>query len=647
MADLSIKLKDGSAISVAKGTSVYDVASSISSGLARMAIAGVVDGRVVDLSRKLETDCALNILTYKDVDGQMVFKHSATHILAQAVLRLYPEAQLATGPATETGFFYDIDFGNTKITQDDLSKIEAEMQKIVKEDYAFSRQEATKAEALAQLTKFGQTKYKPTLLNDIPAGETITLYSQGEFLDLCTGPHLPRTGLIKAFKLTQLTGAYFKGDQSQKMLTRIYGVAFEKNSELTAYLTKLEEDKKRDHAKLGRELGIFTTVDSVGQGLPLFGPKGAKVLQTLMRWVEDEEERRGYVLTRTPIIAKNDLYKISGHWDKYRDGMFVMGDDDSNYMAIRPMTCPFQFFIYKSSPHSYRDLPIRYAETSTLMRNEDSGEMHGLIRIRQFTLSDGHIICTPDQMDTEFLKALELVYYLLDTLGLRQDVTFRFSKHDPDNMSKYIDNPAMWAKAEASMKAMLDKININYTESVGDAAFYGPKLDIQIKNAYGKEDTLITLQMDFALADRYDMEYIDSDGQKKRPVILHRSSIGCYERTLALLIEKYMGAFPTWLAPVQVVVMSLTDRTADDANAIVENLKLKGILAQVDNRSEKIGYKIREAQLEKIPYMLIIGDKEKEQNVVAVRDRKSGDIGTMSIGDFENKILEEIRTRQL
>ncbi|MCL1953306.1 MAG: threonine--tRNA ligase, partial [Firmicutes bacterium] len=484
-------------------------------------------------------------------------------------------------------------------------------------------------------------------LNDIPDNKSITLFTQGEFVDLCSGPHLSHTGQIKAFKLTQLTGAYFKGNQSQKMLTRIYGVAFEKNSQLQEHLTKLEEAKKRDHIKLGRELGLFTTVDCVGQGLPLFGPKGAKILQTLIRWVEDEETKRDYVLTRTPIIAKNDLYKISGHWDKYRDGMFVIGDNDSNYMAIRPMTCPFQYFIYKSTPHSYRDLPIRYAETSTLMRNEDSGEMHGLIRIRQFTLSDGHIVCTSDQIEEEFKKALDLVNYLLDTLGLRNDITYRFSKHDPANMSKYIDNPSMWGNAENSLKTILDLLKIDYVESIGDAAFYGPKLDIQIKNVYGKEDTIITIQLDFALADRYNMEYTDADGAKKRPVIIHRSSIGCYERTLALLIEKYAGAFPTWLAPIQVVVMSLTDRTALDTDNIVKQLKSKGISAIQDNRSEKIGYKIREAQLQKIPYMLIVGDKEKTENVVAVRDRKNGDLGTMSLYEFENKILVEIENKIL
>jgi threonyl-tRNA synthetase len=648
MQNITITLKDGNTIQLAKSSTVLELATTISAGLARNAWAGLVDGELVDLSHTLEQDCAVSIVTSKDKQGQLVLRHTATHILAQAVLRLYPEAQLAAGPATDNGYFYDIDLGDVKLTQEDLTRIEAVMAEIVKADLPIARTEVTRQQAIDRLTKFGQTKYKRILVEDIPNGEDITLYTQGEFVDLCTGPHLPRTGIVKAFRLTQLTGAYFKGDQSLKMLTRIYGVAFEKSSELTAHLVQLEEARKRDHVKIGRELGIFTTVDIVGQGLPLFAPKGAKILQTLIRWVEDEEARRGYVLTRTPIVAKNDLYKLSGHWDKYRESMFVMGDDDSNYMAVRPMTCPFQFFVYKTTAHSYRDLPIRYAETSTLMRNEDSGEMHGLIRLRQFTLSDGHIICTPDQMQTEFRQSVELVYYLLDTLGLRQDVSYRFSRHDPSNMSKYIDNPAMWAQAEASMRDMLDSLKIEYVESIGDAAFYGPKLDIQIKNVYGKEDTLITIQMDFALADRYDMEYTDVDGTKQRPVIIHRSSIGCYERTLALLIEKYAGAFPTWLAPLQVVVMSLTDRTASDANDIVARLQSKGISATADNRSEKIGYKIREAQLQKIPYMLIIGDKEKEQGVVALRDRKrGGDVGTISLQDFESKILVEIETKAL
>ncbi|MCL1944660.1 MAG: threonine--tRNA ligase [Firmicutes bacterium] len=647
MHKINVELKDNSIIQVKKDSTILEVAQTISAGLAKVAYAGIVDGILVDLRTSLDKDCKLEIVTNKDKEGMLVFRHTATHIMAQAVLRLYPFAQLATGPATENGYFYDIDFGDFKITQDDLVKIESEMHKIIKSDFEISVETVTKAQAKAKLQNIGQTKYKLLLLNDIPDNKSITLFTQGEFVDLCSGPHLSHTGQIKAFKLTQLTGAYFKGNQSQKMLTRIYGVAFEKNSQLQEHLTKLEEAKKRDHIKLGRELGLFTTVDCVGQGLPLFGPKGAKILQTLIRWVEDEETKRDYVLTRTPIIAKNDLYKISGHWDKYRDGMFVIGDNDSNYMAIRPMTCPFQYFIYKSTPHSYRDLPIRYAETSTLMRNEDSGEMHGLIRIRQFTLSDGHIVCTSDQIEEEFKKALDLVNYLLDTLGLRNDITYRFSKHDPANMSKYIDNPSMWGNAENSLKTILDLLKIDYVESIGDAAFYGPKLDIQIKNVYGKEDTIITIQLDFALADRYNMEYTDADGAKKRPVIIHRSSIGCYERTLALLIEKYAGAFPTWLAPIQVVVMSLTDRTALDTDNIVKQLKSKGISAIQDNRSEKIGYKIREAQLQKIPYMLIVGDKEKTENVVAVRDRKNGDLGTMSLYEFENKILVEIENKIL
>ncbi|MDR3021129.1 MAG: threonine--tRNA ligase [Clostridiales bacterium] len=642
---MKITLKDNKIIDVTKGQTVAQVASSISESLCKSALIGLVDDKPVDLDYVLNRDCNLQVLTIKDSLGQKAFWHTATHILAQACTKLFKNAKLATGPATENGFFYDIEFENS-ITQEDLSKIENEMAKIVKADYAIKRTEVSRADALEQFKKSGQ-KYKVLLIDDIPKGEAISLYTQGDFVDLCEGPHLPRTGLVKHFKLTQLAGAYFKGDQSQKMLTRIYGIAYEKKQDLEQYLTNLEEAKKRDHQKLGRELGIFSTVECVGQGLPLFAPNGAKILQTLIRWVEDEEERRGYVLTRTPIMAKSDLYKISGHWDKYRDGMLVLGDSDSNYLAMRPMTCPFQFFIYKNGLHSYRDLPIRYAETSTLMRNEDSGEMHGLIRLKQFTLSDGHIICTPQQMEAEFKNAVELAYYLLDTLGLRQDVTFRFGKHDPNNLSKYIDNPTMWQTAETKMKEMLDALNLKYCETVGDAAFYGPKLDIQIRNVYGKEDTLITVQIDFALPERFDMEYTDADGIKKRPIVIHRSSLGCYERTLALLIEKYAGAFPTWLCPKQVIVMSLTDRTAMDADVIQKKLLSIGVRAVSDNRSEKIGYKIREAQLEKVPYMLIIGDKEKEQGVVAVRDRRQGDLGTMSFSHFEQKIVEEIKNKTI
>ncbi|HEY8423383.1 MAG TPA: threonine--tRNA ligase, partial [Clostridia bacterium] len=526
----------------------------------------------------------------------------------------------------------------------DLEKIEQEMTKISKENLKIERFELPKDEALKLMQ---DQPYKVELINEIPDGEVISFYKQGEFVDLCRGPHVNYTAKIKHFKLLSVTGAYWRGSEKNKMLTRIYGTAFPTKEELENHLQALEEAKKRDHNKLGRELGIFMTDENVGQGLPLLMPKGAKIMQTLIRWVEDEEEKRGYQLTRTPFMAKSNLYKISGHWDHYRDGMFILGEEgvDDGLKALRPMTCPFQYTIYKNGIKSYRDLPIRYSETSTLFRNENSGEMHGLIRVRQFTLSDGHIICTPEQVKDEFRNALELTYYILDTLGLREDITFRFSKWDPNNTEKYINEPEKWESTERLMKEILDELGIDYVEAVGEAAFYGPKLDFQMRNVYGKEDTIITIQIDFALAERFDLEYTDADGQKKRPVILHRSSIGCYERTLALLIEKYAGAFPTWLAPVQVVVMSLTDRTIDEVERVYTELRSQGILAQKDIRSEKIGYKIREAQLNKVPYMLIIGDKEKEAGVVSVRSRKDGDLGTFKLEDFIKKIKHEIETK--
>jgi threonyl-tRNA synthetase len=572
-----------------------------------------------------------------------ILRHSASHLLAQAVKRLYPDVKLGIGPATNTGFYYDFDF-SSPVTMADLEKIEQEMTKISKENLKIERLELPKDEAL-RLMK--DQPYKIELINELSEGEVISFYKQGEFVDLCRGPHVNYTAKIKHFKLLSVTGAYWRGSEKNKMLTRIYGVAFATKEELDKHIEALEEAKRRDHNKLGRELGLFMTEENIGQGLPLLMPKGAKIMQKLVRWVEDEEEKRGYVLTRTPYMAKSNLYKISGHWDHYRDGMFILGEEgiDDGLKALRPMTCPFQFMIYKNGVKSYRDLPIRYAETSTLFRNENSGEMHGLIRVRQFTLSDGHIICTPEQIEDEFRGALELSYYLLDTLGLREDITFRFSKWDPDKTDKYINDPKKWESTQRLMKVILDDLGIDYVEADGEAAFYGPKLDFQIKNVYGKEDTIITIQIDFALAERFDMEYADADGQKKRPFILHRSSIGCYERTLALLIEKYAGAFPTWLAPVQVVVMSLTDRTVDEAEKVYEQLKNQGILVQKDTRSEKIGYKIREAQINKIPYMLIIGDKEKEQGLVSVRSRKEGDLGAVSLDGFIKKIKHEIETK--
>ena len=638
---MKITLKDGSVIECEKGVSCLDIAKSISEGLARAAVAAAVDGKEVDLSYKPDKDCSLSLLTAKDERGLEVYRHSAAHVMAQAVKRLYKNAKFAIGPAVSNGFYYDIDF-DKPVGKDDLDAIEKEMAAIVKADYPFERREVSRDEALAFMKERGEV-YKVQLIEELPADAVITFYTQGEFTDLCRGPHVPSTGKIKNFKLTQVTGAYFKGNEKNKMLTRIYGTAFEKKSELEDYLKGLEEAKLRDHNKIGRDLGYFMTSDVIGQGLPLLMPKGARLFQILSRFVEDEERKRGYVLTKTPYMAKSDLYKISGHWDHYKDGMFVMGDEekDEEVYALRPMTCPFQYTVYNNGLKSYRDLPIRYGETSTLFRNESSGEMHGLIRVRQFTLSEGHIICMPSQLEKEFRGCLDLAMFMLKSLGLDGDVSYRFSKWDPVNKEKYIDDPEEWAYAEGEMKRILDHIGLNYTEGIGEAAFYGPKLDIQIKNVHGKEDTLITIQIDMFLAERFDMSYIDEKGEKVRPYIIHRSSIGCYERTMALLLEKYAGALPVWLSPTQVKVLSLTDRTADIAKETADKLNEAGLRAECDLRNEKIGYKIREAQLEKIPYMLIIGDKDVENNVVSVRSRKEGDLGTMSYEQFFTKIKEE------
>ena len=643
---MKITLKDGSSLEFENAVSAGEVASAISEGLFRNAVCAKVNGELVDLSTKIEKDCTLEIVTLKDKEGLDVYRHTASHVLAQAVKNIFPTSKLAIGPTIENGFYYDIEF-KTPITQQDLPKIEKEMADIIKADFPIERIVYSKKDALKVFKDFDE-QYKVELINDLPAGSVISCYKQGDFMDLCRGPHLPSTGKIKAFKLTSVTGAYWRGDEKNKMLTRIYGTAFAKKSELEEYLTALEEAKKRDHNKLGRELGIFLTEEVVGQGLPILAPKGAKILQILERFVEDEEERRGFMITKTPYMAKSDLYKISGHWDHYRDKMFILGDENSpEAMALRPMTCPFQYQIYRNGLKSYRDLPCRYSETAKLFRKEASGEMHGLIRVRQFTLSDGHIVCTPEQIEDEFKRCLELSYYFLDCLGMREDVTFRFSKRGKANKEKYIDNDKAWNETEALMKKILDDIGIEYVEADDEAAFYGPKLDVQAKNVYGKEDTIITIQLDFAAAHSFDMTYIDENGEKKYPFVIHRSSIGCYERTLAMLIEKYAGAFPLWISPIQVRVMSLTDRTADYAKEIVDKLLANGLRAEVDVRSEKIGYKIREAQLEKIPYMIIVGDKEKEQNQVAVRARKAGDLGAMSLEDLIAKLVEEDKSKRV
>ncbi len=643
---MKVTLKDGSVLEFENAIAVEEVAKTISEGLWRNAVAAKINGELVDLSTVIDKDCEVSIVTLKDKEGLDVYRHTTSHVLAQAVKNIFPTSKLAIGPTIENGFYYDIEF-KTPITQQDIIKIENEMKDIIKSDFPIERIVYGKRDAVKIFKDFSEP-YKVELINDLPAGSVISCYKQGDFMDLCRGPHLPSTGKIKAFKLTSITGAYWRGDEKNKMLTRIYGTAFPKKAELEEYLTALEEAKKRDHNKLGRDLGIFLTEEVVGQGLPILAPKGAKIMQILTRFVEDEEERRGFMITKTPYMAKNDLYRISGHWDHYRDKMFIIGDENSTEaMALRPMTCPFQYQIYKNGLKSYRDLPCRYSETATLFRKEASGEMHGLIRVRQFTLSDGHIVCTPEQIEEEFKRCLELSYYFLDCLGMREDVSFRFSKRGNSKSGKYIDNDKAWNETEALMKAILDKIGIDYVEADDEAAFYGPKLDVQAKNVYGKEDTIITIQIDFAAAHSFDMTYIDENGTKQYPFVIHRSSIGCYERTLAMLIEKYAGAFPFWICPVQVKVMSLTDRTAEYAKEIVEELKMQGIRAEVDIRNEKIGYKIREAQLEKIPYMFIVGDKEKEDNVVSVRSRKDGDLGVMSRTEILNKLVDEDRSKKI
>ena len=626
-----------------EGITAYEVAKEISMGLAKAACAVRINGENADLRTVLNEDCSLEILTFEDEYGRWTFRHTASHILAQAVKRLFPNAKLAIGPAVDDGFYYDFDVEES-FTPDDLVKIEAEMKKIVKEDIKLDRFTMSRDEAIKYFTEKDEP-YKVELAEGIPEGEEISFYSQGDFTDLCAGAHLMSTAPVKAFKLTSATGAYWRGDSSKKMLCRVYGTAFPKASELDAHLTMLEEAKKRDHNKLGRELELFTTVDVIGQGLPIMLPKGTKILQILQRFVEDEEERRGWLRTKTPFMAKRELYKLSGHWDHYLDGMFVLGDPEDETkecFALRPMTCPFQYQAYLNRARSYRDLPLRYGETSTLFRNEDSGEMHGLIRVRQFTISEGHLMCTPEQLEQEFKSSLELAVFMLKTLGLYEDVSYRFSQWDPNDKEKYIGTPEQWDEAQGMMEKILNHLEIPYKVGIGEAAFYGPKLDIQIKNVFGKEDTLITIQIDQLLAEKFGMEYVDRDGAKKNPYIIHRTSIGCYERTLALLIEKYAGAFPVWLAPTQVKLLPIADRHLDYTYEVKRQLEAKGIRVELDDRNEKIGYKIREARLQKVPYMLIIGDSEVESNQVSVRRRgEGGDLGAMNTSDFVEKVVGE------
>ena len=613
---------------------VYDAAAEAGI-ISRAVLAAKVNGKVCALTTPIENDADVQLLTFADDEGKQVFRHTASHVLAQAVKRLYPDAKLTIGPAIENGFYYDVD-SDTPFTAEALSALESEMKKIVKENLKIERFELPREEAIALMTEKNEP-YKVQLIEELPQDAVISFYRQGEFTDLCAGPHLFATGAVKAFKLTQCTGAYWKGDQNNKMLQRIYGTAFPTKDELKAYLEMVEEAKKRDHNKIGRDLEYFTTVDSIGQGLPIMLPKGARTIQTLQRFVENEEQKRGYLLTKTPLMAKSDLYKISGHWDHYRDGMFILGDPDDETkecFALRPMTCPFQYQVFLNKKRSYRDLPMRLGETSTLFRNEESGEMHGLIRVRQFTISEGHLVLTPDQLEEEFRGCLDLALYMLDAVGLREDCSFRFSQWDPNRTDKYEGTPEQWDEAQRVMKEILDNIGLDYKIGIDEAAFYGPKLDIQIKNVHGKEDTLITIQIDMLLAKKFGMEYTDSNDKRVTPYIIHRTSLGCYERTLALLLEKYAGALPMWMAPEQVRLMPIGDEQYDYAQSIARDMEKLGMRVTVDGRNEKIGYKIRAAQLEKIPYMLVIGEKEMTDGTVAVRSRKKGDLGVMPAAEF-------------
>ena len=643
---MKIRFISGAEIESAEVKTVYDLAAEASL-ISREVIAAKVNGEVVDLTTPVAVDAEIELLTFESEDGQKVFNHTASHILAQAVKRLYPEAKLTIGPAIDNGFYYDFDSEET-FSPEALAKIEKEMKKIVRENLKLERFTLPRDEAIAFMEEKGEP-YKVQLIARVPEGEDISFYRQGEFVDLCAGAHLFSTAAVKAFKLLSCTGAYWEGNSKNKMLQRIYGTAFPTKEALQAHLTQLEEAKKRDHNKLGRELEYFTTVDTIGQGLPILLPKGARMIQLLQRFVEDEEQKRGYLLTKTPLMAKRDLYKISGHWDHYRDGMFILGDPDDETkecFALRPMTCPFQYQVYLNRKRSYRDLPMRLGETSTLFRNEESGEMHGLIRVRQFTISEGHLVLRPDQLEEEFRGCLELAKYMMDTLGLAEDCTYRFSQWDPNNTEKYEGTAEQWEEAQSVMKKILDNIGIDYKIGIDEAAFYGPKLDIQIKNVHGKEDTLITIQIDMLLAKKFGMEYTDSDNTQKTPYIIHRTSLGCYERTLALLIEKYAGAMPLWLAPTQVTVLPISNLFEEYAKKVADELEAIGVRVELDNRNEKIGYRIREAQLSKVPYMVCVGADEQENGTVAVRARKEGEGGNMTLDEFKAKLLLEIATKK-
>ena len=644
---MKITLKDGSVKEYESKKSIIDIAKDISEGLARNVVAGEVTGVMHDLRDEIESDCELNLITLKDREALSVIRHSASHVLAEAVKRVFPDAKLAIGPSIAEGFYYDFD--HEPFSREDLDKLEAEMKKVIKEGAHIEKFELPREEAIKFMEE-RQEPYKVELIKDLPEGEKISFYKQGDFTDLCAGPHLQRTKDIKAFKLISSSMAYWRGDSNKAKLQRIYGTAYNSKEELEAHLKHLEDIKLRDHNKLGREMELFTTVDVVGQGLPLMLPKGTKMIQKLQRWIEDLEDNEwGYVRTKTPLMAKSDLYKISGHWDHYQDGMFILGDPqhDGEILALRPMTCPFQYYVYKNTQKSYRDLPYRMGETSTLFRNEDSGEMHGLTRVRQFTISEGHNVIRPDQAEEELQSCLNLAIYVLETLGLRDDVTFRLSKWDKDNKEKYLGDEAYWEGTQAALRNILVEKGLPFTEADGEAAFYGPKIDIQAKNVYGKEDTMITIQLDAAIAENFDLYYIDQNGAKVRPYIVHRTSLGCYERTLAWLIEKYAGKFPTWLCPEQVRILPISDKYADYANSVLKELKKNGVDATVDTRTEKIGFKIRDARLSRLPYMLVVGEKEEAEGSVSVRSRFAGDEGSKKLSDFVDMICKEIRTKEI
>ncbi len=631
---MKIKLADGSEREFKDGMTALEIAKELNQKLGKNALAAKIDGVVTELTETPADGATLEILTFDDEEGKKAVWHTASHVMAQAVKRLYPDAKLAIGPATDSGFYYDFDT-EKPFANEDIAAIEKEMKKIVAENIPLEKYTLPRDKALEKMKEAGEL-YKVELIEDLPEDAVISFYSQGDFTDLCAGPHVVSTGKVKVPKLLRTAGAYWRGNEKNKMLHRIYGTAFPSQKELDEHLQKLKEAEERDHNRLGRELHYFTTSPIVGQGLPLLMPKGAKTIQLLQRFVEDEEARRGYVLTKTPYMAKSDLYKVSGHWDHYKDGMFVLGDEekDDEVLALRPMTCPFQYTIYNAEHHSYKDLPIRYGETSTLFRNEASGEMHGLIRVRQFTLAEGHIVCTPEQLEEEFMSVLDLIQYNMKVLGIENDVTYRFSKWDPNNREKYIGDAEEWERVQDAMRKILNHTQLKYYEADGEAAFYGPKLDIQFKNVFGKEDTLFTVQIDFALAERFGMTYVDSDGQKKSPYIIHRSSIGCYERTLAMLIEKYAGALPMWMMSEEIRLMNITQAAAQYCHEYAKRLRDAGLRVTVDDRQEKIGYKIREARNERIPYMLVAGEKEIEEGTFAVRRRGEGEIGSMTQEEF-------------